>query len=205
MVSMSKDTKSELIAAAERLLAVQGIGAVTAMDIVKEANARNASAVRYHFGNLENLIQAVFERRLNDIDQSRTRLLKDLDSSGRGRMLEPLLDVLARPLLQACETQGGRFYVLFLAQIINNPIIDFDDLTAEHRPHSVKLIHDRIAEVLPDLPADIRQKRIRKLNTIGIALVADYARQPEKAMSSSLERAAGEISACLAALLNAPN
>ena len=202
---MSKDTKSELIQAAERLLAVRGIGAVTAMDIVKDANARNASAVRYHFGSLENLIKAVFERRLNDIDQARLRLLEDLDLSGRGLELEAVLDVLARPLLNSCESQGGRFYVLFLAQMNSHPRVSFDDFIAQHMPESLKLVHERIATILPDLPPSVREQRIRKLSSIGICLVADYARQSAEHRASSLEQTAGEISACVAAYLTAPH
>lgn len=200
-----KDTKADLIEAAERLLATRGIGAVTAMDIVNQAKARNASAVRYHFGNLENLIQAVFQRRLSDIDQARIHLLQELDSSGRGLVLEQVLDTLARPLLHACETQGGRFYVLFLAQLASDPKLPLDDLITQHMPESLKQVRARITEILPDLPADLLDHRIRSISTIGIGLVADFARQPAEIRSASLERTAGEISACLAALVTAPH
>ena len=44
--TVAKNTKSELIEAAERLLATRGIGAVTAMEIIKDANARDFLRVR---------------------------------------------------------------------------------------------------------------------------------------------------------------
>lgn len=50
-LSSRKDTRAALIEAAERLLATRGFGGVTAMEITKEANAWNTSAVRYNFGS----------------------------------------------------------------------------------------------------------------------------------------------------------
>lgn len=200
----AKDTRSELIEAAERLLATRGIGAVTAMEIIKEANARNASAVRYHFGNLENLILAVFEKRVSEIDQDRLQHIYQLDERGQGHDLKMLLGVIARAPLESCETEGGRFYAQFLAQLSADPRFDIEGLIADILPESMRLVRERIGQILAVHPRERLHDRIRRLNTIAISLVADYARRQTSGTAQSINVAAGEIANCLAAFLNAP-
>lgn len=200
----AKNTKEELIDAAERLLATRGIGAVTAMEIIKDANARNASAVRYHFGSLENLIRAVFEKRVSEIDQDRLLHISRLDKIGHGRDLNMLLDVIARAPLESCETEGGRFYAQFLAQLSADPRYDIEDLLVDFLPESMRLVRERIAQILTDHPRQHLDDRIRRLNTIAISLVADYARRKTSGTAPSIDVAAGEIANCLVAFLNAP-
>lgn len=200
----ARDTKAELIEAAERLLATRGIGAVTAMEVIKDANARNASAVRYHFGSLENLIRAVFEKRVSEIDQDRLLHISRLDELGQGHDLKMLLDVIARAPLESCETEGGQFYAQFLAQLFADPRFDIEDLLADFLPESMRLVRERIAQILAEYPQECLDDRIRRLNTIAISLVADYARRKTSGTAPTIKVAAGEIANCLAAFLNAP-
>lgn len=202
--TVAKNTKSELIEAAERLLATRGIGAVTAMEIIKDANARNASAVRYHFGSLENLIRAVFEKRVSEIDQDRLLHVARLDELGQGHDLKMLLDVIARAPLESCETEGGRFYAVFLAQLSADPKFDIEGLVADFLPESMRLVRERIGHILTVHPRERLDDRVRRLNTIAISLVADYARRKTSGTAPSIDVAAGEIANCLVAFLNAP-
>lgn len=202
--TVHKDTKAELIEAAERLLATRGIGTVTAMEIIKDANARNASAVRYHFGNLENLIQAVFEKRVSEIDQDRLQHISQLDERGDGNDLKMLLGVIARAPLESCETEGGQFYAQFLAQLSADPRFDVEELLGDFLPESMRLVRGRIIQILADHPRDHLIDRVRRLNTIAISLVADYARRKAGGTAPTINVAAGEIANCLAAFLTAP-
>ena len=65
-------TKERLVEAAERLFARNGITQVTLEEISIEAGSANTAAVHYHFGSRDELIRAVFERRLPELDRRRT-------------------------------------------------------------------------------------------------------------------------------------
>src|SRR5215831_1205513 len=58
----SDQTRTAILAAAERLYADRGFGDVTLRDIVAEANV-NLAAVNYHFGSKDELIAELFVTR----------------------------------------------------------------------------------------------------------------------------------------------
>src|ERR1700757_4705681 len=57
-------TKEQLVTTAERLFAVHGIDSVSLRQICAEAGNANNSAVQYHFGSKDRLLQAIFEYRI---------------------------------------------------------------------------------------------------------------------------------------------
>ncbi|MBX7070936.1 MAG: TetR family transcriptional regulator, partial [Microthrixaceae bacterium] len=67
-------TRERLLDEAELLFARAGIAAVTTREIVEAAEQRNASAVTYHFGSREGLLQAILARRGAPIDERRGEL-----------------------------------------------------------------------------------------------------------------------------------
>ncbi|MEM9310573.1 MAG: helix-turn-helix domain-containing protein [Pseudomonadota bacterium] len=200
-----RDTRSALIEAAERLLATRGFGGVTAVEITKEANARNNSAVRYHFGSMENLIRAVFESRLEALDAVRMEQLSALDQTDAGEDLPRLIDVMIRPLIDACRTESGRRYVRILNQLTTDPRFDLEELVGDRRPKSIAILTERIEHLLANLPVDIRKARLRQLNSIAATLLADHARQIERGVALNNDQAVREAAVTLAAFLTAPH
>jgi len=93
----SQQTKPRILDAAEILFAEHGFAATSLRDITKEA-AVNLAAVNYHFGSKTALLSAVFERRINPINEERLRLLTELEKSASGKPLD-LHDVLRAFLL----------------------------------------------------------------------------------------------------------
>jgi AcrR family transcriptional regulator len=71
---MPFDTQERLLDAAEKLFAEGGINETSLRAITTEAGA-NIAAVNYHFGSKEELVKAVFSRRLGPINQQRLELL----------------------------------------------------------------------------------------------------------------------------------
>ena len=65
-----------LVLTAERLFAEHGIGGVSLRKISSAAGNGNNSAVQYHFGSKETLIQAIFEFRLAELHERRERLVE---------------------------------------------------------------------------------------------------------------------------------
>ena len=80
----SDQTRTAILAAAERLYADRGFGDVTLRDIVAEANV-NLAAVNYHFGSKDELIAELFVTRSLALNRERLRELRAAEEAGGGR------------------------------------------------------------------------------------------------------------------------
>ena len=95
-------TRSAILAAAERLYADRGFGDVTLRDIVAEANV-NLAAVNYHFGSKDELIAELFVTRSLATNRERLNELKAAEEKGGGRAsIEAILHALVGPTLRGC-------------------------------------------------------------------------------------------------------
>ncbi len=98
----SDQTRSAILAAAERLYADRGFGDVTLRDIVAAANV-NLAAVNYHFGSKDELIAELFVTRSLATNRERLRELKAAEADGGGRApIEAILRALVGPPLRGC-------------------------------------------------------------------------------------------------------
>ncbi|WP_211440366.1 TetR/AcrR family transcriptional regulator [Corynebacterium glutamicum] len=75
----SERARQVLMDAAEELFARDGVDVVSNRRITEHAGASNHSAVTYHFGNRDELIQALLQRHLGDMAQRRAELVAALD------------------------------------------------------------------------------------------------------------------------------
>jgi AcrR family transcriptional regulator len=95
-------TRSAILAAAERLYADRGFGDVTLRDIVAEANV-NLAAVNYHFGSKDELIAELFVTRSLATNRERLNELKAAEEKGGGRApIDTILHALVGPTLRGC-------------------------------------------------------------------------------------------------------
>ena len=98
----SDQTRSAILAAAERLYADRGFGDVTLRDIVAEANV-NLAAVNYHFGSKDELIAELFATRSIQTNRERLNELKAAEEAGGGRAaIEDIMRALVGPTLRGC-------------------------------------------------------------------------------------------------------
>ncbi|MBV8745181.1 MAG: TetR family transcriptional regulator [Xanthobacteraceae bacterium] len=98
----SDQTRTSILAAAERLYADRGFGDVTLRDIVAEANV-NLAAVNYHFGSKDELIAELFVTRSLALNKERLRELREAEESGDGRAdISEVLRALVGPTLRGC-------------------------------------------------------------------------------------------------------
>ena len=98
----SDQTRTAILAAAERLYADRGFGDVTLRDIVAEANV-NLAAVNYHFGSKDELIAELFVTRSLALNRERLRELKAAEEKGDGTAdISDVLRALVGPTLRGC-------------------------------------------------------------------------------------------------------
>jgi AcrR family transcriptional regulator len=71
----ANSTKEQILAAAERMIADRGVDGVSMRQIGAAVGSGNNSAVLYHFGSKEKLVEAVFEHRLPGLRARRAELV----------------------------------------------------------------------------------------------------------------------------------
>jgi AcrR family transcriptional regulator len=98
----SDQTRTAILAAAERLYADRGFGDVTLRDIVAAADV-NLAAVNYHFGSKDELIAELFVTRSLATNRERLNALKAAELAGGGRAdIDAVLRALVGPPLHGC-------------------------------------------------------------------------------------------------------
>ena len=107
------ETRSRLIAEAERLFADQGIWRVRVQDIVAAAGQRNSSALTYHFGSRRGVLDAILRDHGEPIDQDRGEVWAALDDDQTAALIEALV----QPLIRRLATSSGRCYLRIVAQL----------------------------------------------------------------------------------------
>ncbi|HEY9555614.1 MAG TPA: TetR family transcriptional regulator, partial [Acidimicrobiales bacterium] len=74
------DARVQMIEAAERLAAEQGLAAMSLREVQAAAGQRNKSAAQYHFGSRAGLVEAVIANRMGPINEARLAMLAELDA-----------------------------------------------------------------------------------------------------------------------------
>ncbi|WP_169813248.1 TetR/AcrR family transcriptional regulator [Nocardia jejuensis] len=198
------DARERIILAAERLIAERG-QAVPLRDIAAAAGQRNNSAIQYHFGSRDGLIEAVVEHRLATLEVRRLELLAEQTGSDDEEQVHGLLEALVIPMFELGERHAINHYARFLEQIHTHPsVTDAANLSSERRT-SVRVIMQRLERELTGLPPRLRIRRLRSLPTVLFALLADHERAVEAGRVSPGDVSAWvEIIDMLAGVLTAP-
>src|SRR6266404_3621173 len=120
----SDQTRSAILAAAERLYAERGFADVTLRDIVAAAGV-NLAAVNYHFGSKDELIAELFVTRSIATNRERLNELKLAEQAGGGRAeVEAILRALVGPPLRGClgrnrdRSPAARFMIRALIESV---------------------------------------------------------------------------------------
>ncbi|WP_181919333.1 TetR/AcrR family transcriptional regulator [Alkalilimnicola ehrlichii] len=150
-MAQQADTKERILDAAEALFSEHGFVNTSMRSITQSANV-NLAAVNYHFGSKEELIKAVFARRLLPLNEERIRRLDDV--LAQGVTLERLLEAFIAPhleLSQDHEEVGDRF-----VRLIGRGYTDHAEFLRDHihqlNKPCVARFKEAFAAELPHLP-----------------------------------------------------
>src|ERR1700742_3385467 len=72
------DARIRILLAAEQNIALVGVDEATNRKILSDAGKRNASAVQYHFGTREELINAILSFRIPQVEAERARIYHEM-------------------------------------------------------------------------------------------------------------------------------
>lgn len=96
------DTKSRIIAVAERMIAGRGVQQMSIRDITREAGV-NLAAINYHFGSKERLTAEVLARQVSHLNIGRMAMLDKLeaDYADKAIPVESVLEIVFNLILSA--------------------------------------------------------------------------------------------------------
>ena len=110
-------TPLELLLVAERLFSAHGVAGVSTREIARAAGQKNHSAVAYHFGSKEALVEKILDYRQWPINERREALLEGLEAAGRTRDVRALVHALAAPFIEELSIdQDASHYIGFISQ-----------------------------------------------------------------------------------------
>ncbi len=189
--------RERILIAAERLIAEQGPSA-SLREIAAAAGQRNNSAVSYHFGSREALIEAIIDLRQESLDAARMRRLAELDNADQVD-LRSLVEALVRPMFTAPYDEGSTHYARFLEKVRDFAAVQQRPLEGDRWP-GTKMLIGRLDRMLADLPPAVRRFRLQAFLSTMLALLADLERAGRRA--SRVDQ--GRTIDVLAGLLSAP-
>lgn len=167
---MARDTKERLLAAGERLFAREGVHRVKVKDLNELAGQRNASALHYHFGSRDGLLQAIVDRHTEVVDTDRAGRL---DALGPDPTLHELVEVVLAPLAERLRSPSGRDYLRIVPQLLDLATVS---------PPALAQTMKRVGEHLGHLPEPVRRERQRAMLLATFTLLADRAARPKPAL-----------------------
>jgi AcrR family transcriptional regulator len=172
-------TKQKLIDAAARLFAQRGADVVSLAEITQAAGQRNTSALHYHFGNREGLLEALLRPHISEIRDRRLDLLAQAESTPPSDLRAPA-EAMVRPVAELAQRGWRERAFLHIGAEIN--------ATGDRLPPRIQSIfndtagfkvHDLLAARLPRLPPAILDERVTTLFMFVSRAVSDRARALE--------------------------
>jgi AcrR family transcriptional regulator len=173
-------TSIQLLLTAERLFAREGIAAVSTRRIAQEANQRNVSALQYHFGSIDNLIDALLSMRLETINRRRQELLDELRERQRDTELHGLLEALVLPLVEQLDVPDSHFVGCLYQLYVRARGEQIYSTLEPQFTTGLETVTAAIERCLIELPLKVRIARLRLMASQLIHSVGDWYYQRER-------------------------
>ncbi|MFD4180624.1 TetR family transcriptional regulator [Rhodococcus sp. NPDC058514] len=203
-------TSLTLVRAAEQLVADRGLHGVRASEVVKAAGHKNNSAIAYHFGSWEGLLEAVWQLHTGPVNEDRAAFMASARADGTftlARMVEAYVSPLVAELRRHQPSYWARFSEQWLAGIR----LDFfalDDAEVARQPNTdaIMVVHGLFTDIageLTQIPESTRARRVALMARFVIGALAAWEREPATATGQDLDALEPELIRMAVALLTA--
>ena len=147
-------TKAQVLAAAERLFALNGFQNVSVRDITAEAGV-NLASVNYHFGSKDALLFEIFRRRTAELNRERARMLHEAADrhGGKPPVREILRALFEPPLRWSTPENERRISVQFIIRARSEGTEAMREVLRTDVSH-LRRFADALAAARPDLPPE---------------------------------------------------
>lgn len=170
--SDARQTREALVKAAEQLFAEQGIEAASLNEITRLAGQKNRSALGYHFGNREALLDAVLRRHSEGIGELRAGMLAALTPESP---LRTVVEALVLPLAaKLADPDGGIAYLRICAQMFASQGLHLFRLNASKTRRSDALMQALLSRI-PPLPPTQAKLRMQLVGSFLFHSLSDHA------------------------------
>jgi AcrR family transcriptional regulator len=196
----------KMIAVAETLFAERGIDSVSMVEIGVAADQANRSAVQYHFGDKQGVLDAIRLKHMPLIEARRIRMLDELEASPNAT-LRDFADVLISPLAEELlNPDGGAAYVRIAASLIGHR--QFSPIAPERRAQKTAArLFNHITQNSQALTDDSMTGRILVVAGMAFHGLADWVRLPANQDSidpARLDQFANDLTDCVVSVLETP-
>mgnify|MGYP001817052338 FL=1 len=198
----SAQTRRRFIASAQKLLAQRGVDAVSINELTAAAGQRNRTALQYHFGDRNGLLQAIIDHHAARVTTLRSGLLAKTET-GEYRTESPTAaEALIRPLVDYIAQQpDGVYYIMILSQlaILDSPQLNPNSQARVNFQEDLQLL-----SIMKDAMAHLTPSEARQRMFLATSLtfhgIADVCRACGDTPAAMRDRAA-----MFAQLINAVN
>lgn len=166
-------SRTLLIDAAEQIIATKGIEALTLRDVQQIAEQRNKSAINYHFGSREGLIEAVVRRQTERMAARRDERMGRLQGPLESQSPTALLDLLISPIMDGVFDSPHSFEARCLQEFGSRPELVEVMVAAAAESNSAK-VRMMLLDRIDHLPLALRASRIDYAMILVVTLLAQY-------------------------------
>jgi AcrR family transcriptional regulator len=149
------DTRERILDAGERLFMAHGYEGTSMRLITSEASV-NLAAVNYHFGSKESLMQEVFRRRLDWLNEERMRVLDRMEKEAGGKPLKPsqIVEGFFGTLLRMVDDKerGGETFLRLLGRTLTEPSEFIRTFLADEYATVMERYKEAFFRAMPDVP-----------------------------------------------------
>jgi AcrR family transcriptional regulator len=198
-------TREHLIDVAESLFLSQGVDQVSLRAIAREAGQKNPSALQYHFGNREGLIDAIAARRLLQQEARRAMLLEDALKQGETISLREVCSVMVGASFLLCrEDTSFRDVLGGLGLQRLTKVSDYFTLELSQEAPSLLALWELGRQALDHLPAELLALRMENAYGAGLLAMSRRAYSKESFRGRGAELFFNNLVDQVTAMLQAP-
>lgn len=193
--------------AGEVLFARDGVAGVTIRELNRVAGQHNSSALHYHFGSRQGLVNAILLKHQDEIDVALEGRLDQLVERSEPPTVHELVTAVVGPMADKIRTESGRAW----AQIVPQYLPGICDRLRHDEIKSVTPQVNRfmglIVDVMPPASARVRRERLVAYATTITTLLAERANQLNSGQRLPLGHDAFIVNTAdtLTAILTAPS
>ena len=177
MARTANETRDKLILHGQRLFAEQGVFRVPLRLVVEQAEQKNSSALHYHFGGREGLLNAIIARHNESIEVERAQMLASLRAEGQITDVSAITKAIVLPFARKLDTTDGREFLRIVAQL--SDLFDLWQLATPQAPAQAQAAFFMLAAALDHLAPTTRHERVTTLLMLVSNTLALRARQIE--------------------------
>jgi AcrR family transcriptional regulator len=167
-----------IMSTAEELFARKGIDSVSLNEINKAAGQRNTSALHYHFGSKDGLVEAIVYLHYETIDVALNQRLDELEAS-RPFTLRQLVVASISPFVEQLDDRRGINYLRIVTQLLNKSANMITKGHPQNEDRARLRVFRLYNEVCKDLPIPVLRSRSLLFSSMLFHSLASFAQLNE--------------------------